>query len=149
MERIYCIEDCNNLKYVGRTKQTLNKRLINHRSEKKHRPEKQKCSSSKLDLENCSIKCIDIADSKEEAMELEWFYINSIDCVNHLKGNYDQKEYKKEYDKKNDQKNKEYRAKNKERKREYDKKYREKKKDKIKEYQKKYHEKKKLMNTAE
>jgi len=121
MNNIYIIEDRNGLKYIGRTTRDINYRLWNHRSEKKTRKEHDKCSSSELDLDNCSIRCIDVADSKEEAIELEWFYINSIDCVNHMKGNYNQKEYKKNYDKKNAQKQKEYRDKNKERKREYDK----------------------------
>jgi len=104
MERIYLIEDCNNLKYVGRTKIKLKYRLSGHKCNKKRN---RGCSSEKLDLDKCTITCLDIADSKEEARELEEFYINSIDCVNHYKGNFDQKQYrenhkqeKKEYDKK-------------------------------------------------
>ena len=31
MVSIYCIEDINDLKYIGSTKQTINKRLAGHR----------------------------------------------------------------------------------------------------------------------
>jgi len=105
MEKIYCIEDINGLKYVGRTKLKLNRRLSKHKSNKKRN---LGCSSEKLDLDKCTISCIDIADSKKEAHELEEFYINSIDCVNHHKYYFDRKEYQKEYDKKNKEKRKEY-----------------------------------------
>ena len=91
MESIYLIEDINGLKYVGRTKKTLNQRLSDHKYDKK----RKNCSSAKLDLDKCTITCIDIADSPEEAHELEWFYINSIDCVNHRKYNFDKKESEK------------------------------------------------------
>jgi len=104
MEKIYLIEDINGLKYVGRTKLTLNMRLNKHKSNKK----RGDCSSKKLELDNCTITCLDIADSKKEAHELEKFYINSIECVNHYKYNFDQKENKKEYREKNKDKIKEY-----------------------------------------
>ena len=107
MEQIYLIEDCNGLKYVGRTIEKLSQRLRKHKYDKK----RGVCSSKQLDLENCKISCLDIADSKVEARELEAFYINSIDCVNIVKFNFDfdekeHKEYKSKY-------NKEYREKNK------------------------------------
>ena len=105
MEKIYLIEDINSLKYVGRTKKKLNKRLSGHKYDKKLN---KGCSSEKLDLENCYIKCIDIADSKKEAHELEEFYINSIDCVNQVKFNFDRKEYQKEYNENHKQEKKEY-----------------------------------------
>tara|TARA_R110000765_G_C18762736_1_gene589164 strand:- start:152 stop:598 length:447 start_codon:yes stop_codon:yes gene_type:complete len=111
MEKIYLLQDDNGLKYVGRTKQKLNRRFNNHKCDKKRN---HGCSSKKLDLDNCDIICLDIADSKEEAHELEEFYINSIDCVNEQKYNFDHKEYRKEYMKNYDHKgyNKEYREKN-------------------------------------
>ena len=137
MEQIYLIEDCNALKYVGRTKKKINYRLNDHKRDKK---KGIYCSSSKLDLENCEITCIDIADSKEEARELEEFYINSIDCVNDIKLNqFDPKEYRENHKDKQKEYNKKYREKNKE----YFKKYFEKNKDKITEYQKEYHKKNK------
>ena len=106
MERIYLIEDINGLKYVGRTKKkTLNRRLSGHKYNKKINGS---CTSHKLDLDKCTITCLDIADSKEEARELEEFYINSIDCVNHLKLSFDLKEHQKEYYQNNKEKIKEY-----------------------------------------
>ena len=101
MERIYLIEDINELKYVGRTKNKLNQRLIEHKSDKKRN---RGCSSKELDLENCEITCLDIADCEEEARELEEFYINSIDCVNHLKLNFDIKKYMDKYNEENREK---------------------------------------------
>ena len=115
MEKIYLIEDCDGLKYVGRTKQKLSKRFAKHKYNKKMG---KYCSSTKLDLDNCDIICLDIADSPEEARELEEFYINSINCVNEIKLNYNEKEHKKEfYHKNRDEINKkqgEYYEKNKE-----------------------------------
>ena len=45
MVKIYCIEDCNGLKYVGSTIQKLNQRLNDHRSH-------NECMSRKLNLDN-------------------------------------------------------------------------------------------------
>ena len=139
MEQIYLIEDINGLKYVGRSKKKLKYRLSEHKSDKKRN---RCCTSQKLDLDNCEITCIDITDSSQEAHELEKFYINSIDCVNLLKYNFDPKEYD---DKRKEQK-KEYNKKNKDKKKEYDKKRHEKNKDEI---NRKRREKNKLMNTSE
>ena len=104
MEQIYLLEDINGLKYVGRTKQQLYRRIIGHKNDKKRG---HYCSSSKLDLEKCKKTVIDIADSEKEARELEEFYINSIDCVNEAKLNawqFGQKQYDKDYHQKNKEK---------------------------------------------
>jgi len=101
MESIYVIVDNNNLKYVGRTTQKLQRRLSKHAAAASST--NRRCSSSKLNLNDCEIKCIDVADSPEEAHELEQFYINAIDCVNIVDKHYekfDQKKYMKEYNKK-------------------------------------------------
>jgi len=100
MFKIYVIEDCNGLKYVGQTKQNLNARFRSHKSEKKTNKSRS-CMSKLLDLDNCQINCIDIADSKEEANVLEKILINSIDCVNINKGNFDRKKAKREWHQKN------------------------------------------------
>lgn len=148
MEQIYLIEDINELKYVGRTKKTLNQRLSDHKYDKK----RKNCSSAKLDLDKCTITCIDIADSPQEARELEEFYINSIDCVNHLRYNFDKKQHMKEYYQKNKEYQreyqKEYRDKNKDKKNK-DKKYYQKNKDEINRKRRESYQKKKLMNTSE
>lgn len=124
MYSIYCIEDVNGLKYIGRTrdKKGIINRLYNHRSDKN---QSKGCSSQLLDLDNCKITCIDTCETNEESLKLEKHYMNSIDCVNKQKGNFNPKEYKKQYDQKNKEKNKSYRDKHKENKREYDKKRRE------------------------
>ena len=97
MFKIYVIEDCNGLKYVGQTKQKLNTRLSGHIRDKYDNNLNYNIRSSLLDLDDCEMRCIDIADSKEEAKELEWFYMNSIDCVNINKGNFNKKESTKIY----------------------------------------------------
>tara|TARA_R110000803_G_scaffold140359_2_gene206893 strand:- start:30 stop:449 length:420 start_codon:yes stop_codon:yes gene_type:complete len=109
MEKIYLLEDCNGLKYVGRTKQNLFQTYAAVSDMKRGN-----CSSGKLDLENANISWIDVADCEEDARELEEFHINSIDCVNKQKLNFDKKEWKKEYRVKNkeeiNRKIKEYRS---------------------------------------
>ena len=114
--QIYCIEDCNQLKYVGSTIYPLNKRLLQHKSQRS-------CSSKKLDLDNCKIYQLETCDISHRK-EREKYWINNIDCVNERKLNFDSKEYNKKYGKKYGKK---YRKK-------YGKKYRD------KEYQKKYRE---------
>ena len=93
MVSIYCIEDINDLKYVGSTTQKLNARLNNHKYCIK---KKICCTSIKLNLYNCIIyeleKC-DVSNRKE----IEKYWINKIDCVNKLKYNFNQKEYQKDY----------------------------------------------------
>ena len=122
---IYCIEDCNGLKYVGQTISTLPQRLAKHKYDKKKRKD---CSSHQLDLDNCEIKLLETCDISHRK-EREIYWINHINCVNILKLNHDNKKYMKEYFKK-------YSIKNKDKKKEYDKKYREKNMEKNKEYKK-------------
>lgn len=89
MVSIYCIEDINDLKYIGSTKQKLSKRFSAHKSRKKN---DQYCSSSKLDLDNCKIFELERCD-EEDRKERERYWINNIHCVNELKLNFDLKEY--------------------------------------------------------
>ena len=49
--KIYLITDCNNRKYVGKTKLTLKERLYKHKS--------QKCSSRLLNLNDCKIELLE------------------------------------------------------------------------------------------
>lgn len=127
---IYCIEDINDLKYVGSTKQTLNRRLSGHKY-------LRDCSSSKLNLFNCIIYPLEQCEESERK-DRERYWINKIDCVNVIKLNWDKnnieyyKEYQKHYRENNKDKAKEYRK-------QYDKEYRLKNKDKIREYQKQYY----------
>lgn len=113
--KIYLIEDCDGLKYVGSTKYTLNQRLIQHKKSS------NLCSSNKLNLNDCVItelECCDDSNRKER----EQYYIDAIDCVNILNTVFDKKEWRE----KNKEKIREYHK-------EYDKQYREKNKEKIKE----------------
>jgi len=154
--KIYLIEDWKGLKYVGSTKKTLNERLSVHKSDKKRG---KYCSSSKLNLDDCKIICIDECN-KEDKKDKEAYWINKIDTVNDLRLNIDYEEYNKEYYKDNKEyykehnkeyyknnkekykeyykKNKEYYKNNKEYKKEYQKEYRQNNKEKIKEYHKEY-----------
>jgi hypothetical protein len=104
MVTIYCIEDINDLKYVGSTKRNLKDRLYEHRS---HRNRIICCSSSKLDLDNCKIYSLERCDESNR-MKREKYWINKISGVNKLKLNFDisdwrlknkeqVKEQKKEY----------------------------------------------------
>ena len=76
---IYCIEDINDLKYVGKTKQKLNKRFQSHLSNKS-------CSSKKLNLYNAIIYPLEECE-EENAREREQYWINKIECVNEYKLN--------------------------------------------------------------
>ena len=94
MITIYCIEDINDLKYVGSTKQTLNQRLTKHRTNKK------KCSSSKLNLDYCIIYPLETCDESNRK-DREKYWINHTDCVNTNKLTYGDKEHMKSYRYKN------------------------------------------------
>jgi hypothetical protein len=149
MVNIYCITDCNGLKYVGSTRQTILKRLSNHRNHKNNNY--RYCSSFKLDLDNCEIEVLEECEP-EIRYEREKYYINTIDCVNEIKFTFDMKEYKKKYNKQYNEKNREkknknaviyqkqFYVKNKDKIKQYQKQYREKNKEKRKEYDKLYRE---------
>ena len=85
MVKIYCIEDINDLKYVGSTKQKLSKRLNGHKGDLYHR-RKSNCSSNKLNLYNCIIYELEECEESERK-ERERYWINKIDCVNMKKLN--------------------------------------------------------------
>tara|TARA_R110000796_G_scaffold52786_1_gene124296 strand:+ start:954 stop:1328 length:375 start_codon:yes stop_codon:yes gene_type:complete len=93
MIAIYCIKDINDMKYVGSTEQTLKRRLLGHRCNKRAG---QNCSSSKLDLEHSVIYELERCQDNERT-ERERYWINKIDCVNTMKLNYDKKEDAKKY----------------------------------------------------
>jgi hypothetical protein len=116
MVKIYCIEDINDLKYVGSTKQKLNDRLLSHRSGKRRGESVRGCSSKHLNLDNCIIYQLEecVEDLRKER---ERYWINKLDCVNQKKLNgrdmEKQKEQKKEYYQRIKEHRKEYYNKNK------------------------------------
>ncbi len=130
--KIYCIEDCNGLKYVGSTIHNLNERLSRHKYDKKMA---MNTSSKKLDLDNCKIYELESCEISHRK-EREKYWINITDCVNTIKLNFD----KKEYDEKHKDKRKEYNKKryleNREKILQQTNEYHKKNKDKRKEYYK-------------
>ncbi len=135
MIKIYCIEDINDLKYVGSTKQTLNARLSQH-------IRYLECSSIKLNLHNCIIYTLEECEEKDRN-EREQYYIDTIDCVNKNNTIHKKKEYNREYMRNFREKN---RDKVREYNREYQKKYYQQNKDKYKVINKKRYEKNKSKN---
>jgi hypothetical protein len=107
--KIYCIEDCDGLKYVGSTKRKLEHRLGQHRSNG------YRCMSRKLDLDNCKIYTLEVTDEEHRKVR-EQYWIDNTDCVNYQNTIFDRKEYDKQYEKsdKRKQYKKEYYKQNKE-----------------------------------
>ena len=112
---IYCIEDINDLKYIGSTSRTLSARLNEHRYKKRNN---LTCSSKLLNLDYCIIYELETCDDKER-LEREKHYINTIDCVNEIKytgGTFNRKKWNYDYYHKNINKmrkyNRDYYAKN-------------------------------------
>ena len=99
--RIYCIEDCNDLKYVGSTKRTLKDRLYNHIKEVKY------CSSQKLDLQNCKIYILEETDEENRKVR-EQYWIDNTVCVNKCKVIGNKKEQEKKYHQENRDKRNQY-----------------------------------------
>ena len=94
MANIYEIVDCNGLRYVGSTERTLPQRLSVHKADKKR---SKKCSSRKLDLDNCDINLLEVCDDSVKK-ERERHYINTLECVNiHKLNGSDHKAYNKKY----------------------------------------------------
>tara|TARA_R110000744_G_C18989278_1_gene520340 strand:- start:139 stop:513 length:375 start_codon:yes stop_codon:yes gene_type:complete len=102
MINIYCIQDINDLKYVGSTEQTLDERLKKHINNKNVNVNKKnaKCSSEKLDLNKCKIISLETCD-KLNRKQRERYWINNTNCVNELKLNYVKKDYNKIWDQEN------------------------------------------------
>ena len=93
MIKIYCIEDINHLKYVGRTKQTLGNRLRQHRLDKSLN---RNTSSRELNLDNCVVRVLETCDP-ENKREKEKYWIHKIDCVNIHRFQSDDLNYSKNY----------------------------------------------------
>ncbi len=135
MVSIYCIEDINNLKYIGSTKHKLNKRLSKH---KYHKKINKGCSSKLLDLDNCKIYELEECDESNRN-EREQYWIDNIECVNQLNTLFDRKQFNKQYYQENKEYRKEHYQKNKEHMKEDMKQYYQKNKGIINQYNKQYY----------
>jgi hypothetical protein len=131
--------------YIGSTTQSLNTRLIHHKSDyKRYLQGKTNYFTSYQILENNNYHIELICDypcsCKKELQTMEAKYIREIDCVNKYIPCRTKKEYGKQRYEQNKDKTKEYREQNKDKKKEYDKQYYEQNREKIKEYKKQYKE---------
>ena len=93
MVKIYCIEDCNGLKYVGSTIQKLNVRLNHHRCH-------DQCKSKDLDLYNSKIYTLEETDEENRKVR-EQYWIDNTECVNKNNVVHNRNEYNKNYREKN------------------------------------------------
>lgn len=93
--KIYLIEDCNGLKYVGSTKKLLKYRLSGHRTGKKN---DLKCSSKLLDLDNSTISLLEECDECNRGVR-EQYWIDRTECVNlsNTIKTFDRTKYMKQY----------------------------------------------------
>ena len=92
---IYCIEDINDLKYVGKTKRKLHDRWRRHVSDK-YNSKATKCSSSKLNLLNSIIYLLEECE-EDLSKDRERYWINKLNTVNIMKLHCDSKLYSKTY----------------------------------------------------
>ena len=94
MVKIYCIEDINDLRYIGSTSQKyLSRRMSGHKRDKKIG---HYCSSSKLNLDNSIIYQLEEC-SEDLRQEREKYWINKLGIVNYRKLNGQTKENKRKY----------------------------------------------------
>ena len=84
MLKIYCIEDCDGLKYIGSTIQPLNERLSKHRWCKD-------CMSRELNLDDCKIYTLEECE-EEQRKEREQYWIDNTKCVNKYNTIFNKKE---------------------------------------------------------
>ena len=91
--KIYLIEDCNGLKYVGSTKNILKYRLTEHRS---HKRNELPCSSKLLDLDNSTISLLEECDECNRGVR-EQYWIDQTECVNLFNSTFDRTKYMKQY----------------------------------------------------
>ncbi len=112
---IYCIEDCDGLKYIGSTTRRLENRLYAHKYYKD-------CMSRELDLDNCKIYTLEVTDEEHRKVR-EQYWIDNTVCVNYQNTIFDKKEHCKKYYQDNKKKYEHYRETNRNKHKEYMKKY--------------------------
>ena len=92
MVSIYCIEDINDLKYIGSTRQALHTRITKHRYDKRNN---RCCSSSKLNLDYCIIYELEKCEEKDRK-EREQYWKDNTQCVNILNITFDRIKWRQE-----------------------------------------------------
>jgi len=97
MIKIYCIEDINDIRYIGSTKRNLNTRL------NEHRYKNNRSRSKQLNLYNCIIYTLEECEENLRK-EREYFWINKLECVNRQNGKYNAREVSARKYKENPQK---------------------------------------------
>ena len=103
---IQCL-DTNEI-YIGSTKQSIKKRMINHKS---HSKKNDDCSSKQIiDRDNYIYDVLEEVDDNDKLREREQYYLDTTDCINVLRAVEDKqkrKEYVKQYNQVNLEKYKE------------------------------------------
>jgi Uri superfamily endonuclease len=81
--KIYKIT-AGNLTYFGSTTQPLSKRLAQHRSDKKVKPNSNMSSFPLLDMPDCKIILVEDypCERREQLLAREAYYIENYECVN-------------------------------------------------------------------
>ena len=102
--KIYCIEDVNGNKYIGKTIDTLRHRLQQHICHKKCN---HGCSSKFLDLDNSTIELLETCNECDAKYREQYWKDNTI-CVNINNPVHIVKEYNREYYKNNREQRKGY-----------------------------------------
>ena len=93
MINIFCITDCDGLKYVGASKSCVRAVLSWLVYDKKNNIKKN--NSRLLNLEYCEIEVIDECEPTDKKIKLK-YWIDKIDCVNERKMTFDKKKRSKE-----------------------------------------------------
>jgi len=92
--KIYCIEDINDLKYVGSTEIKLTTRLSKHKTDKRLG---RNTSSKKLHLEHSIIYLLEECD-EDVFWDRETYWMEKLNSVNQRRGlTKDRKKYHKQY----------------------------------------------------
>ena len=97
--KIYCIEDINDLRYVGSTSKTLQYRLSKHKTDKRLG---RNTTSNQLHLEHSIIYELETCDD-DISWERETYWMNKLNSVNKRRGmtTKQKKEYANNYYKQN------------------------------------------------
>lgn len=101
MKTIYCIEDINDLKYVGSTHSTLANRLSKHKTDKRLN---RNTTSNKLHLEHSIIYELETCED-DISWERETHWMKKLNSVNQRRGQTSiKKDYRKVYYQRNREK---------------------------------------------